>query len=35
MGVRLWVMVRTSPAQLAESSDSYKLVGYGIQPPHP
>jgi hypothetical protein len=29
MGVRLWVMVRTSPAQLAEKLDSYKLVGYG------
>jgi hypothetical protein len=29
MGVRLWVMVRTSPAQLAEKLDAYKLIGYG------
>ena len=29
MGVRLWVMVRTSPAQLTEKLDAYKLIGYG------
>jgi hypothetical protein len=28
MGVRLWVMVRTSPAQLAEKLDAYRLIGY-------
>jgi len=29
LGVRLWVMVRTSNEQLAERLDQYRLIGYG------
>ena len=29
MGVRLWVMLRTSNERLAESLDTYRMIGYG------